>query len=141
MSAKQAGPAAELDNAACAAGQQCCGIRSRVCDDRGGCPPCRELGRQRTAVATALAVAARAERGALRWADPLPVPRWVGEIRSAVAAVLDGRALDGWVHGDGTPCPDFTGPDLGFAGHDRWWCTDHGQYLYRPPASQEAPSG
>ena len=37
-------------------------------------------------LAAARALADRAEHGATRWADPLPVPEWVGALR----AVLDG---------------------------------------------------
>jgi hypothetical protein len=39
-----------------------------------------------------LAIADRAEHGALRWADPLPVPGWVAEIREAVSGALAGQA-------------------------------------------------
>jgi hypothetical protein len=33
------------------------------------------------------ALCEKAEHGALRWADPLPVPEWVGKVRAA----LDGQ--------------------------------------------------
>lgn len=34
----------------------------------------------------------------------------------------------GWVHEDGTPCPEYIAPDNG----TRWWCTEHQQYLKSP---------
>ena len=35
---------------------------------------------------------------------------------------------DGWLHEDGTPCPEYLAPANG----TRWWCTEHQQYLKRP---------
>lgn len=40
----------------------------------------------------------------------------------------------GWVHEDGTPCPAYLAPANG----TRWWCTEHQQYLKRPPAEAVA---
>ncbi len=43
-------------------------------------------------IAAALAVCARHEHGALRWADPLPVPAWVREVREALTGQPDALA-------------------------------------------------
>ena len=40
------------------------------------------------AVEAVLAVAAKHEHGATRWADPLPVPTWIPELREAVSGGL-----------------------------------------------------
>lgn len=56
-----------------------------------------QLTDQRAAV---LALADKAERGATRWADPLPVPEWVHQVRLA----LDGRPVA--APGADTPPPD-----------------------------------
>ncbi|HET6916265.1 MAG TPA: hypothetical protein VFH56_09280, partial [Acidimicrobiales bacterium] len=37
------------------------------------------------------AVCARHEHGALRWAEPLPVPPWIAEVRAALAAAPSGE--------------------------------------------------
>ena len=53
--------------------------------------------------------AAKAENGALRWADPLPVPSWVFTIRGAVGhALLAGQAMPG-----DTPPPSASGEATG----------------------------
>ena len=36
--------------------------------------------------------------------------------------------VTGWLHEDGTPCPEYLAPVNG----TRWWCTEHQQYLKRP---------
>lgn len=41
---------------------------------------------------------------------------------------------DGWIHEDGTPCPEYLARDDG----TRWWCPTHEQYLKRP-AKMEPP--
>jgi hypothetical protein len=48
------------------------------------------------AVEEVLSVAAKAEHGALRWADPLPVPEWVAQIREAVSGKLPGEENPSW---------------------------------------------
>lgn len=40
----------------------------------------------------------------------------------------DPELPDGWVHEDGTPCPEYLAADNG----TRWWCTEHQQHLRRP---------
>ena len=61
-------------------------------------------------------------------------PPW--EPAFAAAPVIEPRRYDGtdpglpggWIHDDGTPCPEYLAPDNG----TRWWCTTHEQYLRRP---------
>jgi hypothetical protein len=43
-----------------------------------------DLSQATTAISNVLAVAAKAEYQALRWADPLPVPEWVDQVRAAI---------------------------------------------------------
>jgi hypothetical protein len=42
------------------------------------------LARALAAIGNVLSVAERAEFQALRWADPLPVPEWVDQVRAAI---------------------------------------------------------
>ena len=51
----------------------------------------RHVPRLLGAVEAVLGFADHAEHGALRWADPLPVPDWVPEIREIVRARLLGK--------------------------------------------------
>lgn len=44
--------------------------------------------RSATALERVLAIAGKAERQATRWADPLPVPEWVAQVRAAIAEEL-----------------------------------------------------
>lgn len=41
----------------------------------------------------------------------------------------DPKLPGGWIHEDGTPCPAYLAPDNG----TNWWCTEHQQYVQRPP--------
>ena len=59
-------------------------------------------------------------------ADPVPLPAPVIEPRRYDGT--DPGLPGGWVHDDGTPCPEYLAPDNG----TRWWCTTHEQYLRRP---------
>lgn len=47
-----------------------------------------------TALAAVSDLADRAENGALRWADPLPVPEWVEQVRTAVVLAGNLKAFD-----------------------------------------------
>jgi hypothetical protein len=51
----------------------------------------QDLQRLLAAVEGVLEEAARAEHGALRWADPLPVPEWVGHVRERIERALRGE--------------------------------------------------
>jgi hypothetical protein len=65
-----------------------CGLDGDLCTGHAA-------GRLEAAVAAVLALADRAEHGAIRWEDPLPVPPWVGELRSAISAALLGQQEGG----------------------------------------------
>ena len=44
--------------------------------------------RAESAVEAVQALCSEHERGALRWADPLPVPPWISLVREAISAAL-----------------------------------------------------
>ena len=83
-----------------------------------------------------------AVRGRHRAAKPATIPRAITEHAPPwgpafqAAPVIEPRRYDGtdpglpggWIHDDGTPCPEYLAPDNG----TRWWCTTHEQYLRRP---------
>jgi hypothetical protein len=54
----------------------------------GGCP----LTTLVAALRAVLALADKWEHGATRWADPLPVPLEVEQVRTAIESALDGAA-------------------------------------------------
>jgi hypothetical protein len=81
---------AESPDGGCLVCDECDGVDGHVGPHDCGHNP--DPDRLIAALRAVLALADRWEHGALRWADPLPVPPYVALVRDAITVILDGAA-------------------------------------------------